>query len=232
MRPWLVTLPILAAGVGASAQSLPSNPTEALSTLAGPYYAGADDQVDARGKSSIGFYGTDLGMSFVHEGQLRFLFGDTWSRGDGTAINSPALFVNPADDAQGFICMDAASCPDGSADALFPDAAAVRGYLEAQPRTEPWRRSGPPIHFRTNTSGNVASIALYRGGAGDPLLMGLGRTPTAAFSNAKTGPASAAVGLFTRAVSVQCSTSEPCATGLTCDLSIGRVRGSSGDDVD
>src|SRR5262245_56551870 len=49
----------------------------------------------APGQSSVGVYGTDLGYSFKHNGSIRFLFGDTWSAGDGTPIDPNS------DDSQG-----------------------------------------------------------------------------------------------------------------------------------
>lgn len=45
--------------------------TKALAPLAGPQYT------PAAGQSNIGFYGTDLGYTVKHNGNLRLLFGDT-----------------------------------------------------------------------------------------------------------------------------------------------------------
>jgi hypothetical protein len=52
------------------------NFTEALGPLVGH---GADVHPDNMNPERIAYYGTDLGFTYVHQGRLHFLFGDTWA---------------------------------------------------------------------------------------------------------------------------------------------------------
>jgi hypothetical protein len=50
--------------------------TEALGAFVG---GGAELHPDNKAPDPIAYYGTDLGFSYVHGGQLHFLFGDSWA---------------------------------------------------------------------------------------------------------------------------------------------------------
>jgi len=50
--------------------------TQALGPLTGH---GAELHPDNMTPDLISYYGTDLGFTYVHKGQLHFLFGDTWA---------------------------------------------------------------------------------------------------------------------------------------------------------
>ncbi len=60
----------------------------------------------ANTRSSMEYYGTDLGWSYVHDGQLHFLFGDTWKNERGEPVS------RTHDDTFGTI--DLREWPDGS----------------------------------------------------------------------------------------------------------------------
>jgi hypothetical protein len=185
-------------------------PPTKLAALVGPLYR------PAPGQESIGFYGTDLGVSFVHHDEIRFLFGDTWADSIATPISKTE------DDTQGAISI---AGPDG-----FPDGDSVDAYVAAHPPDAgetPWQNGGPPVVFALGASDQVASIELYRGGSGPPLDMGLGRTVVTAFSNARDG----AFAIFRRDATVPCSggAAPACATGFTCDTQMGYCSDTSGE---
>ena len=57
-----------------------ADPTVSGTTVLGPF-TGHDAKLhpDNLSPNRIEYYGTDLGFSYEHQGQLRFLFGDTWA---------------------------------------------------------------------------------------------------------------------------------------------------------
>lgn len=173
-----------------------------LAPLAGPQYH------PAPGQSSINFYGTDLGFTMKHEGQLRIVFGDSWA-----AALVPS--IGPiGDDCQGTLCLQATGCPSGGTPLATGDA--VQTFTGTTGNF--WNRAGPPLVFRKNAFGLVAPLPVYAGGAGGTLLdMGPLKTPIAVFSNGISGSGSGAFGLFERAEGVACTSS--CAGGAVCDTS-------------
>jgi hypothetical protein len=185
-------------------------PPTKLAALAGPLYT------PAPGQANIGFYGTDLGVTFSHAGEIRILFGDTWTDALATPIGQTG------DDAQGAI---ATTGPDG-----FPDGDAVDAYVAAHPHTGqvPWDNGGPPVVFRVDSAGKVAPMEVHRGGAATPALaMGLGKVVVAAFSNGRDG----AFAIFRRDVAVACDGGSPpqCAAGFSCDTQMGFCSNTSGE---
>lgn len=76
--------------------------TEALGAFTG---GGAALHPDNKSPQLIRYYGTDLGFSYVHDGQIQFLFGDTW----GTETYEPIeTSTGPRfDDGFGSIALDA-----------------------------------------------------------------------------------------------------------------------------
>jgi len=167
--------------------------TKALAPLAGP------QSTPAAGQSNIGFYGTDLGYTVKHNGNLRILFGDTQANNTGVPI------AFGADDAQGTISL-----------AAFPNGDAVDAFCAAHPAPAgkpSWQGAAPPVAFRTNLFGKTASMSVLRDGA--PIDMGAFRAPTAAFSNVTD----AAFAIFDRNVFTECSggLNPTCSGGLTCD---------------
>jgi hypothetical protein len=187
----------------AYAQSIQS--TTVLAPLAGPNYT------PASGQSGIGFWGTDLGYTFKHNGNLRVLFGDTHADDAGTLIGWGQ------DDAQGTISL-----------AAFPNGNAVDAYIASHPApagAPSWQSAAPPVTFRTNLFGTTAPMTVLRDGM--PLDMAAFRAPTGAFSNA----IDAAFGIFDRNVVTQCSGgfSPSCGGGLTCDRGMGSCFPFSGE---
>jgi hypothetical protein len=220
----------------ARAQTVPSSPTSVLAPLAGRMYQ------PAAGQSNIGFAGTDLGFTFKHNGQLRILFGDTWSDFivDPSNLSVWPLPISlwtgstPRDDAQGIICMTANGCPGGN---VFNRGDSVNQYVQSHQHSGSellWQNDAPPVWFRTGLDAKIASMHPYRGGAsGTILAMGPGRTPVAGFSNSR--PANADSGAFTmfhRGVAVQCATgTRTCPVGFTCDAFMGTIDGITSEDA-
>jgi hypothetical protein len=187
----------------AAAQSVGA--TQTLAPLAGPM------STPAAGQANIGFFGTDLGVTVKHNGNLRILFGDT------QANSSAALIGLGADDAQGTISLSA-----------FPNGAAVDSYVAAHPAPAgkpSWQAAAPPVVFRTNLFGFTAPISVLRDGV--PLDMSSFRAPTAAFSNASD----AAFAIFDRNTATECSGgfAPGCSDGMTCDRGMGSCFGFVGD---
>jgi hypothetical protein len=180
--------------------------TTVLAPLAGPNYT------PAAGQSAIGFWGTDLGYTIKHNGNLRILFGDTHANDSGSLIGWGA------DDAQGTISLSA-----------FPNGNAVDAYVASHPAPAgkaSWRGAAPPVTFRTNLFGKTAPMAVFRDGA--LLEMTYFRAPTGAFSNAIDG----AYAIFDRNIQTQCSggSNPTCSGGLTCDRNMGSCFPFGGDE--
>jgi hypothetical protein len=190
-------------GASAAHAAAPKTPrivrTDTLAPLAGRLYT------PAKGQSSLAFYGTDLGLTFEHQGKIRILFGDTFT----TATNDPF----PNDDAQGTI-------PFG----LCPGGDLVDAWVAAHPPASgglSWQRGGPPVVFATDptTANTLSFIHVFENGTS--LEMGPLKTPVAAFSDGHDN----AFGLFYRVTSDECQASTSgaptCDAGLVCDPGIG-----------
>jgi hypothetical protein len=202
-----IVLGLIAALIGspALAQNVMSSESRPLAPLAGPNYT------PALGQWFIGFYGTDLGFTMKHAGQLRIVFGDSWA---GPLIPTIGLI---GDDSQGTICLSLLGCPFGGFP--LPSGEAVEDFVGSGGSF--FNRPGPPLVFRTSL-GSVAPIDVFAGGAGFlelPLAMRPGRTPVTVFSNGKSGLASGAFALFSRGEAVSCTGS--CSEGWTCDATLG-----------
>jgi hypothetical protein len=187
----------------AGAQTVNPAQSQPIAPLAGR------DYTPAAGQGLIGFYGTDLGFTLKHEGNLRIVFGDTW----GTKLGTP---ISPiGDDAQGLICLQAAGCPYGGVVLATGDQVVAYAGNAQEVRD----RRGPPIVFRRNLFGKTASIVVYPGGPlSIPLTMGEFDTPAAVFSNGLSGSESGAYSIFVRNEAVTCTTT--CSGGFTCDKGV------------
>src|SRR4051794_16966696 len=117
----------------------------------------------AAGQENAGFYASDLGYTFVHEKNLRILFGDTWTDERGGVID-PA-----ADDAQGTI-----SLTD------FPRGDSVDAYVASHPPGSgglAWQGAAPPVNVALASNARVSPITLNRDGKA--LNMGYFKAPVA-----------------------------------------------------
>jgi hypothetical protein len=227
----------------AQAQTVVEN--QIVAPLAGRMYTPANTQ------SPNNFYGTDLGITFKHKGQLRILFGDTTSDGCGTRIGaaSPAVPGDPtgdqctelrganwfsvSDDASGLICLEsAASGPCANGAPLFPNGLAAYFYVGGHGfggRSEfatsiPWQRAAPPLNFFVDGSNRAAGMSIFRNGT-EFVRMGSGATPLAGFSNypSSTAPVPATAAAF---AIVTTNTYVSCSSNaqcapFVCDLNLG-----------
>lgn len=180
----------------------------------------------APGQSSLRFTGTDLGYSVYNGNSLRFFFGDTWVDSSGNPID-PTW----GDDSVGEINTTSTAYPGGAG---FPNGDAVEAWVNAHvaPTGRPaWWRAGPPLAMKADsTNRNLRLSTLYRGGTGGTRLpMGLGKTPLAVFANGTSSTGSTTFGVWHRVVARQCNSG--CATGFTCDSSIGTYFGFDGEDA-
>jgi hypothetical protein len=198
-----VTCVLAAAPLSAAAQSVVGE-TQILATLAGRF------ATPSPGQENIRFYGTDLGWSFEHQGQLWILFGDTYPDWLGGSLEPTA------DDALAKISL-----------ADFPNGDAVDRFIAAHPAPsgQPgWRAAAPPLDVTRNRSGHAAPVRVTYDGA--VLNTGIGFTPIAGFSNARSDDSGAAFQLFYRNVPVQCDAAHSCQDGLECDTGVGQCRNS------
>jgi hypothetical protein len=151
-------------------------------------------------------YGADLGWTFAHEGRLWVLFGDAWR----TEISDLTLF---ADDALAQISLE-----------VYPNGRSVEDWIRAHPAADgapAWRAAGPEMQVAL-TNGMGSSFAPTTIWHGDTqIYTGPGLTPLAGFSNALSGSASAAFGLFFQYAHVECQAGQ-CADGFECDAALGR----------
>jgi len=75
-----VTIIVFALLLAACSDDDISDPTVVSTEALGPFVGGgAELHPDNQSPELIAYYGTDLGFSYLHEGQLHFLFGDTWA---------------------------------------------------------------------------------------------------------------------------------------------------------
>jgi hypothetical protein len=140
----------------ALASASAAEPTVVGTEFLGPL-TGADAPLDPGNAApqKAAYYGTDLGFSYVHQGRLQFLFGDSWASEDPYApieASTGARF----DDAFGSIAL-----------ADWPDPARIG------------RRHVPTIRLGQNP-GTTEVSAIDPGQA-----MDLGKTPMGGFSNGR-----------------------------------------------
>ncbi len=199
----------------------------------------------------VDFYGTDLGFTFKHKGQLRILFGETTSDTCGTRIGaaSPPVPGDPttaqceqlrgeswlslSDDASGVICLEsAASGPCSGGATVFPSGLAAYFYAgghgfggaPAHATAIPWQRAAPPLNLFVDGSNRTAPISIYRNGV-EFIPMGSGATPLSGFSNYPTSttpvPASSAAFGIFRTNEYIACSSSAACGAFTCDLNLG-----------
>ena len=174
--------------------------TRTLAPLAGKLYT------PAAGQEALAFHGTDLGWTVAHKGEVRILFGDTWT--------DPVTNPFPHDDSQGV--MPFGKCPAGDE---------VEAWLTQHP-SDPgelsWQRGGPPITFATlpEAPNQLSFIQVIDGGV--PLETQALRTPVTAFSDGKADVFAIFSGRFPLQECRPAESSEPaCDEGLTCDTGLG-----------
>ena len=175
--------------------------TSAIATLIGRF------ATPAPGQANIGFYATDLGWTFVHDGALQVLFGDSWSNPQGTDLGSQQ------DDVLGQISLG----QFGGADAV---EAWVTSHAPAAGQPS-WHAAAPSIGLQTNAQGNASPIRLSRDGT--ILETSFGLTPETGFSNARGDTTGAAFILYFMNDYVPCSggSTPTCPGGFTCDTGLG-----------
>lgn len=197
---------VVLASLPALGQAQTLGATSFRGALLGPY---------AASQMGINLYGTDLGYTVGYNGSLRVLFGDSWRDANGTGLGGAAN----SDDCQGSISLTS-----------FANGDQVDAWLDnpVRKQTPQWRTDGPTITMRTNLFGSVAPLAVYNGNS-TLLDMGLGRTPTAAFANKKSG--GGVFALFARQVGLLCTSTSSCGTGFTCDTGMGTCFGSSAENA-
>jgi len=189
------------------AQRLPSEDTTVLGPLAGRLATPAFGQWLSGTR-----FAPDLGLTAIHEGQLRIIFGDA------IVVRNGAPIGLARDDVQGEISLED-----------FPNGAAVDAYVAANPPAEGepfWQRETPPVTYRLNWLRGAAAILAYVGGGGGRLLnTGLFKAPVAAFSNAMAGEDSAFFTIYARWVPMQCSGGETpsCDQGFECEPRLGQL---------
>ena len=185
-----------------------SLPTK-LAVLAGPH------GTLAPGQEAIGFYGTDIGISFRHGDELRVLFGDTWADAEG------ALIGEAFDDAQAVISLSPA--PEGLPDGDAVDALVGEGAANAERPF--WERPGPSLQVAVR-DGVIAPFELYRNGVTE-VPFGLSKAVVAGFSNGRDG----AFAIFRRDAPVPCSgdLDATCDLGFSCDGGLGLCSNTSGE---
>ncbi|HKU38605.1 MAG TPA: hypothetical protein VJR89_10675 [Polyangiales bacterium] len=199
-----------ASGVHAQPRALD---TQAIATVVGRYAAPE--------RKAAGVYGSDLGWTFQHKGRLWVMFGDTWQddvQGKrDMGVRDPVFGFPAADDALGFISLS----PNGG----FPDGAAVEAFLAAQPAPQglEWRTPSPTIEFARLNNDSTSLAGPMR-----PVRDGLemtstpAQTPVAGFSNARSGTASGAFGIFLQNEKLLCGDSgKSCSKGYECATDIG-----------
>ena len=195
--------------LGSQAQRIPDEATTIIAPLAGRLATPAPGQDISRR------FAPDLGLTDIHDGELRIVFGDVILLRDG----DPISIVR--DDVQGRISL-----------ADFPDGDAVDAYVAAHPPAEgqaSWQHQAPPVFYQLTTLGLASTITLFEGGAaGRALNTGLFKAPLAAFSNARVGDASGFFTIYARSVPTQCSGGESpsCDEGLECDTRLGKLGGN------
>jgi hypothetical protein len=174
--------------------------TSVLAPLAGP------DYTPAKGQENLQFYGTDLGYTVSHRGELRILFGDSFAR------PAPALLFD--DDAQGTLAFN--RCPAGNQ----VDAWVATHPLN--PNAVWWKRSGPPLTFVTSAQDQLGFIQVDNHGT--PLSMSAIQTPIGAFSDGRSHAFTA----FNRSDFAFCGadgSDASCGSGLVCDHALGACLG-------
>ena len=198
----------------AAAQRFPAESTTILAPLAGQLAAKARWQ-----RLSAARFSPNLGLTAIHEGELRIVFGDA------IAVRTGAPISLTRDDVQGEISLTA-----------FPDGDAVDAYVAAHPSAAAaprWRRQAPPVTYRLDGLRLASVVRVHDGSAAQPLLnTGLFKAPLAAFSNALPGADSGFFTIYGRSVPMRCSGGETpsCGEGFTCEPRLGQLGGTAFED--
>jgi hypothetical protein len=186
-----------------AAQAAPTvGPVSAVAPFAGHLFT------PAPGQNNIGFWGTDMGFSFTHGNEIRFLFGDSWADPMATPIGTNG------DDCVGTVSADPATG--------FATGAQVDSYAAARPpawNQLPWQFQGPPLAFPVDGSNKIRPLDVKRGGpTGTAVGMQLLKTPLAGFSNGNDG----AFVILSQAAPLECTgPSHSCPDGYQCDTGLG-----------
>ncbi len=141
---------------------------------------------------SDGLYGADLGIPVRYGNEIRFLFGDGWSNGNGDVLG----------DVVGYLPLYS-----------FYTGEYVYSHSLVYQEFPRWKTD-----FPMNLKGSPTAIQVYVGG--NEVDMGDGRTPIAAFSNLKSS-GGATFAIFNRAAPKTCDTDGDCGTGYVCDAELG-----------
>lgn len=171
----------------------------------------------APGQSDIGFWGTDMGFYFAHEGALFFLFGDTVQDSQSGAHIAPGPGEPLADDALGLICLrHGPLCPDSLP--VFPTGQEVESYITAHPApagAPDWWAGGPPVNFATRPEPpktTITPITVINHGVA-PRAM-IAPIPGPGFSNHMQGAEAGAFAVFNGPIA-RCVWG--CPTGFECN---------------
>ena len=157
-------------------------------------------------QQALGFYGTDLGWTFAHGGEMWVMFGDTWGSWAADSI------APDADDALAKISLRE-----------FPDGDSVERWVTAhpgEPRKPGWHAEAPRMEVALDAAGKPVPVRPVRDGVS--LTSGPGLTPMTGFSNARTGAEAGAFSLFLQNEPVQCKADKSCDNGFECDPGVGQ----------
>lgn len=99
-----------ASGIAGEWQDFMVRTVEMVSRLTGP---DAPSRTDQRWN----IFGTDLGSSFMHDGRIHMVFGDTWGRegAEGADWRSNTMAIVEPDPDYGYVVVDAITAEDGDA---------------------------------------------------------------------------------------------------------------------
>ncbi|MDD9942713.1 MAG: hypothetical protein OXU20_16860 [Myxococcales bacterium] len=171
-------------------------------------------------QNDIGFWGTDMGFLFEHQGVLWILFGDTAKDASGAHIEAP-VGQAPADDALGAICLEpSVQCP--AFVPWFSSGADVDAYVAANPPGPgelSWQREGPPVLFHTYEEGGDTKVlpiqVINRNVTPRAMIVPI---PGPGFSNYKLGSEAGAFATF-NGPAARCDWG--CPDGFDCDPALG-----------
>ena len=172
--------------------------TIALAPLAGPH------QRRANGQESLAFYGTDLGYTVNHGGELRILFGDTYVSDTRTFLTN--------DDAFGTLAFN--ECPAGDA---------VESFVAASASADDawWQHAGPELSFATAEPDELDFVRTVLDG--EQLTMSGLQVPISVWSDG----ADRLFGMFVRSEFATCSAEDRagCPDDFECDTGLGTCTG-------
>jgi hypothetical protein len=170
-----------------------------LAPLAGPH------QRRAPGQESLAFYGTDLGYTVHHGGELRIAFGDTHA----TEVRE----YPPNDDAFGTLAFD--TCP--------PTGDELEDFISNSAGDDArwWELAGPALTFATSEPDVLDRIHLVEDGR--QLSLSALQTPISVISDG----ADRLIGMFQRSEPAACSADDrgDCPDDLECDTGLGTCPG-------